>query len=304
VGDAAAGYFVASRQLGEYKREIIGLPPDWEKYEKLEQEYQRAEEDRLLYVATTRAMQFLIISRYPDKPDKGSWKDLYPYLDKLEDLKSKEAAPTYVAAGTVKTEDFSAGKEHIAAIIATCKIPSYEIETVTRVSKPPKKEMPFSEDTGRGMSFGRVVHKMLETVTENKNIDLDLFAENLLKEEERSILDKESVLAIVRSVMSSELWSRMKKAEKALVEVPFSLKVDDERIFKIVSGVIDLAFKEQEGWVIADYKTDKVNGNLDGLITYYRPQVNHYKKFWQEISKEQVKESILYFVDVGKSVVV
>ena len=80
-GDKASGYVVASRRRGEYQREIVGLPPDWEKYEIIEREYQRAEEDRLLYVAVTRAKQHLIVSRYPDKSDKGSWKDLYPYLE-------------------------------------------------------------------------------------------------------------------------------------------------------------------------------------------------------------------------------
>ena len=89
-GDKAAGYVVASRRRGEFQREIVGLPPDWEKYAKIEREYQRAEEDRLLYVAVTRAKQLLIISRYPDKPDKGSWKDLYPYLETVEELEIEE----------------------------------------------------------------------------------------------------------------------------------------------------------------------------------------------------------------------
>ena len=59
--DKALGYFVASQKKGEYQREIIGFPPDWQKHEAHEQKYQQAEDDRLLYVATTRAKHLLIV---------------------------------------------------------------------------------------------------------------------------------------------------------------------------------------------------------------------------------------------------
>jgi ATP-dependent helicase/nuclease subunit A len=209
-----------------------------------------------------------------------------------------------MAAGTVRAKDFETGKKQIAAKISASKQRSYEVETVTGVSKASTEEIPFSGDTGRGMSWGRIIHKMLEAAAKDKTVDLDLLAENLLKEEERLISEKELGVATVRSVMSSELWSRMKKAERALVEVPFSLKIEGGELPKIVSGAIDLAFKEPDGWIIADYKTDKVDGNLDDLVAYYKPQVEMYREFWQEMSGQGVKEAGLYFVDVGKWVTV
>jgi ATP-dependent helicase/nuclease subunit A len=145
---------------------------------------------------------------------------------------------------------------------------------------------------------------MLEALAREKAVDLELLAENLLKEEERLISEKELVVATVRSVMSSELWRRMKKAEKALVEVPFSLKIESGELPKIVSGAIDLAFKEPDGWIIADYKTDKVDGNLDNLVAYYKPQVEMYREFWKEMSGQGIKEAGLYFVDAEKWVCV
>jgi ATP-dependent exoDNAse (exonuclease V) beta subunit len=68
---------------------------------------------------------------------------------------------------------------------------------------------------------------------------------------------------------------------------------------KIVSGVIDLVLKEPEGWVITDYKTDKVDDNLDDLVSYYRPQVELYTMFWEEMTGEKVKETGLFFIDTG-----
>jgi ATP-dependent exoDNAse (exonuclease V) beta subunit len=55
---------------------------------------------------------------------------------------------------------------------------------------------------------------------------------------------------------------------------------------------------------IADYKTDKIDGNLDALIAHYRPQVEMYREFWEKISGERAKEAGLYFIDVSKWVVV
>ncbi|NQT54677.1 MAG: hypothetical protein HQ551_00445 [Desulfobacteraceae bacterium] len=47
-----------------------------------------------------------------------------------------------------------------------------------------------------------------------------------------------------------------------------------------------------------------MDGNLEALIAYYRPQIEMYRKFWEEMSGEGVKEVGLYFVDGGKWVVV
>jgi len=181
---------------------------------------------------------------------------------------------------------------------------TYAIESVTSMVRSAPEEMPFSEDTGKGTSWGRIIHRMLEALAKDENIDLEQMAKNLLKEEERLLSENESIVATVGGVMTSELWGRMKKAEKALVEVPFSLKIEEGESPIIVSGTIDLAFKETGGWVLADYKTDKVDGNLDKLVAYYRPQVELYRKFWKDTSGEDVKEAGLYFIDAKNWVAV
>jgi len=65
----------------------------------------------------------------------------------------------------------------------------------------------------------------------------------------------------------------------------------------VVSGTIDLAFREPDGWVLADYKTDRVDDNVQALVDYYRPQVDTYRTLWQDMSGEPVKEAGLFFVD-------
>jgi ATP-dependent exoDNAse (exonuclease V) beta subunit len=80
----------------------------------------------------------------------------------------------------------------------------------------------------------------------------------------------------------------------------------------VLSGAVDLVFREEDGWVIADYKTDRLPAALDGaaaadresalaaLVDHYRPQVALYSRFWARITGEPVKESGLYFTALDR----
>jgi len=294
------GFFVAYRRKGEYVDEIVGLPPDWQKYVELEQKYQEAEADRLLYVATTRAKQLLVISRYPEKEDKGAWISLYPYLGKADELEMPKLEERVAVKKEIPAQEFTGAKERIARHIEISKLQSYKTVAVTTEAKASSDGKPFVKESGQGMSWGRIVHRILENLAKNKTIDLNLLVENLLKEEDRSPSEKDSLIALIKVILASDLWIRAKKAEKTLVEVPFSHTIEEEGKVQVISGVIDLVFKEKEGWVIADYKSDKIDGNLDALVAYYRPQVDMYRDLWQKMTGEKVKEAGLYFIDAAK----
>jgi ATP-dependent helicase/nuclease subunit A len=120
--------------------------------------------------------------------------------------------------------------------------------------------------------------------------------------------------------MKSDFWQRIMKAEKRYFEIPFSIKTDSsvllvgeweekgekgamakkEKLPIILTGAIDLAFFEQDGWVIADYKTDEVGEGLEKFVKYYGSQVKLYSKYWEEITKQKVKEAGLYFTSLDK----
>ncbi len=303
-GDQATGYFVAWQSVSEYQSQIIGLPPEWEQYEALETQYAKAEEDRLLYVAATRARELLVVSTYPEKAEIGAWKDLYPYLQDVEELRTEPITPPCLSQGRVSPDDFAAGRLLIRESYSTCKARSYDVESVTQSVSDTPETGTFSRDSGKGMSWGTVIHAMLETAGRDAGADLDLVARNLLKEQERSLVEADEAVRLVISVMSSELWDRMKKAEQSVFEVPFSLQVEDQPVPKVMTGVIDLAFKEPDGWVIADYKTDRVDGNIKFLVDHYRPQIEYYRRFLEQASREKVKEAGLFFVSDDKWVTI
>ena len=194
-------------------------------------------------------------------------------------------------------------------------VPSYVVESVTSLAKK-DLEVPEWRRRSYGMAWGRAVHKMLEIVgRENgKDVKWDRLAENVLVAEEMSMEKKGELVRLIESIVSSEFWERVKQAEKRLFEIPFSIMTDKEalgitevatteeakKLPIILTGAIDLAFLERDGWIIADFKTDDVKDNLERFVNYYAPQVKIYCKFWEDITKQPIKEAGLYFTSINQ----
>ena len=69
-----------------------------------------------------------------------------------------------------------------------------------------------------------------------------------------------------------------------------------ERQSRGLEGMVDLAFREEGSWVIADYKTDLGRDlNADAQLEEYRQQVDLYAEAWARLTGDPVKERILFF---------
>ncbi len=70
---------------------------------------------------------------------------------------------------------------------------------------------------------------------------------------------------------------------------------------EVLEGVIDLAFLEEDGWVIADYKTDiGTDPDFSRRRADYRRQVDLYADAWARLTGATVKEKILFFTAQGR----
>jgi ATP-dependent helicase/nuclease subunit A len=265
--------------------------------------------------------------------------------------------------------EWEGAKERIRERRDVVGVASYAVESVTSLAKK-DMEVPEWRRGSYGMAWGRAVHKMLEilarwdhdldsggegdgnvvgagesigdrsgdsegedrgdTGADRYNRKLSLLAGNVLVTEEISMEKKGELVSLVESIMKSEFWERVNKAEKKLFEAPFSIltdkeameitereeasartselttnkKTDKQKLPIILTGAIDLAFLESGGWIIADFKTDDVRDNLESFVNYYAPQVKIYSRFWAEITKQPIKEAGLYFTSINKWVVV
>jgi ATP-dependent helicase/nuclease subunit A len=70
----------------------------------------------------------------------------------------------------------------------------------------------------------------------------------------------------------------------------------------VLEGVIDLAFLEPDGWVIADYKTDVgTDPEFAARQLAYRRQVDLYADAWARLTGDPVKERVIFFTAQGRS---
>jgi ATP-dependent helicase/nuclease subunit A len=150
-----------------------------------------------------------------------------------------------------------------------------------------------------------VIHRVLEACAKNSRIKLDIFIENVLAEEGRLPLEKGDALEYVRGILRSPFWERVLRSKKRFVEIPFAQRTTAAAFAEkdtIVSGVIDLIFQDEGGWVVVDYKTDAVESEdeLKALAEYYSPQLDLYRSFWEEITGERVVQAGFYFTSASK----
>lgn len=107
--------------------------------------------------------------------------------------------------------------------------------------------------------------------------------------------------------MVSEIFQRARAAKRALFEVPFARPrrpAGPDGPIQLIEGVIDLAFEEDDGWVIVDWKTDDVSDEaiLAARRDLYRRQVDTYAECWEALTGESVARRILYLTAAAASV--
>ena len=77
-------------------------------------------------------------------------------------------------------------------------------------------------------------------------------------------------------------------------------KYDDESI--ILQGIIDCFFAEDDGYVLIDYKTDRVTNGSGAIRKKYEKQLELYERAIEKLTGKRVKEKYLYLLDNGETV--
>jgi ATP-dependent helicase/nuclease subunit A len=298
------GYFAIRNKKGAWGKDEVALPRDWDQHAQREKQFEQAEEQRLLYVAATRARNILVIGAFRKKSEiAGRWKDLARSVTKSLFGHDREGQRELV----LRREGESFG-EAVAAIHRRREAAheeSYSVVPVTRIAHDTHQKLVRAEEgLGKGTSWGRVLHRLFEAMLREPSIDVRFYAESLLRDEERDAAELEEVIATVDALRSSPLWQRVIASDEKYAEVPFAVNVParsvglDREGDTLLHGTIDLVFREGGHWHIVDYKSDSTvgEGRLDSLVAYYKPQVEHYARFWGELTGAPTVAG-LFFVD-------
>lgn len=148
------------------------------------------------------------------------------------------------------------------------------------------------------------MHRCLEAAARGILLTPTLVA-SYLAELERPSEEGDAVLALVKSVQGSDLWRRLLASPERYAEVPFALSLDGAEVGlakgpTLLQGTMDLVFREDGRWILVDYKTNRVDGDLQPYVDYYAPQVRVYAKAWERLSGQAVAEAILFFTHPGE----
>ncbi len=312
TGGVTTGYITVKEKTGSYSWKTLAQPPGWEAFAIEEKRFDAAEKNRLLYVAATRAGAMIAVTQRTKRKGDNPWEFFDRYLEEAEELEDpgpREAPST--GETTIGEENVREAREGIAARWERSAAATYAMSGARDIALS-AAELHRPSGTGEhGTEWGKIIHFLLETAMREPKRDLTDLARSALEEQDLDPRRGAEALETVTAVRDSELWKRASAAEEKLVEVPFEicLEPDDpllagrEKLPAILRGVVDLAFRERDGWVIADWKTDTdAATRRDRLTEHHRGQIELYASLWERITGEPVVERGIFFVSSGEYV--
>jgi ATP-dependent helicase/nuclease subunit A len=299
---------IVRRSEASYGETLLGEHADWSTHEAAELPYLQAEEERLLYVAATRARRLLVVSRWTGNGGNAAWRGLDGFLGRARDL----SVPATVTAPSAVPPDCSAAVQTAASQArekahARANEPSWSVTSVTEktphISRMTRSVDPSADDPSKvvvtdtpshradaGQAWGTLVHGLLEHAMRHRSAtreNLRRLARWLTVEEPELRAVIEEALDTVQGVASEAFWAEAKDSPECHQEVPFAIIEKREGLSNVLNGVIDLVHRSPGGWKIADYKTDR-DGDAAALSARYAGQIEHYERAWRRFVPENV----------------
>ncbi|HEX6132779.1 MAG TPA: UvrD-helicase domain-containing protein [Longimicrobiales bacterium] len=326
----ALGYATVTERRGQNQVITLAQPADWDDHAAEEMRFARAEDERLLYVAATRAAQELIIGCAANPNSPSPWRMYYEWL-RQNGAGLVLPQPTVVRREelTATGAEMRAAFDEVAGRRAAHGRPTYRAGAVTDRKREVmiEGESPrlIAAEAGapaaaRGTEWGTAVHDALQAAARGlRGEDLRLACRNVLLAHDFVGADGEpdeleELVTIVQAVLASEVWARAQQARRMLVEVPFAARFSaaeyagitgappeaDGPALELVDGRIDLVFEEPDGWVIVDYKSDAAGERIPAdLMRRYRGQLALYAAAWERLTGGAVKQAALFFTSTG-----
>jgi len=301
LGNRVRGYLaIYGESFGRQSPPLLAQPKGWEALAEEEKKFRDAENDRLLYVAATRAGAMLTITQRGKGNNWNPWRFFEqhlgdaPVLDEPGECVVKPTKPLKLAAGNI-----SDAAARIAQRWDTICGPTYATAAAKAISLGDGR--PAATSGEHGTEWGTVVHALLEAAMRNASLDLKRLAASALADQGLTVDLVDTAVHTVRRVMESAVWQRATASRQRLVEVPFQTLLASDgasssQLPTLLRGVIDLVFLEERGWVVVDYKTDRVvPATIPALTEHYAPQVRTYAEVWQDLTGRTVSEAGLFF---------
>ena len=178
---------------------------------------------------------------------------------------------------------------------------------------------------------GTLVHKVLELIpfrsqtseAEIRQFVMQLPERGFMTEKEAGAVDCEKICSFFQSETGrracSAMWLRkewhftLRKKSQEIAAMAGDPEVrnalaDSLSDTVLIQGIIDCCFRDEQGIVIVDYKTDRITGQdrengFQRLKNEYSVQLKLYREVVERALGEPVEEVILFLLDSGDSVI-
>ncbi|MYB22946.1 MAG: AAA family ATPase [Chloroflexi bacterium] len=283
--------------------------------------YADAEARRMLYVAATRARDWLILSSFPADSLAGRdsfhtfLEDAAPHwlsrdadsdvivvspraLDAPSPPSVERSLPPHdslLEEWTQRREDaFTGGRRRIETTTPSSigDHASPEHEDI----KSERAEQDRDQTSVDPLEFGSAVHDALEAADFD---DPAITRERTIRICRSRRAPEEQVLAHVERAMESPLLQRARAAQVVRRELPLAAIAQDDEQTTITEGIADLVFSDAGRWVLVDYKSD-AQLPPDRLAAY-RAQVRRYATML-EAAGIVIDEAYLLLTATGEAV--
>jgi ATP-dependent helicase/nuclease subunit A len=297
----------------------------------LDRDQSEAETQRLLYVALTRAKEKVIVSGHltgnDDKLETRGWlKDLLaslpvdlPALAKDPGAWQSVALPCGQPVGVWLAppgERVEAAEAPAQAWPTSTALPLFQPLVLVEDAPAGETDLPeAAEDDFAWRVSGpdprrcaRAVGQMAHRALQNWRFPGDPGLAGLLAaaafehgladpgERARAQAEAETLLSRFRA---HPLWLEMDRAARRLHEVPYTLRRRDGRV---ENGYLDVLYQTEAGWQLVDFKTDRVENQLElGLLTArYANQLRRYVHAVRELVGSLVQARLVFLDDRGQ----
>ncbi len=306
VNAAAPQGYLRIRNGPHEHSEVVAQPVNWNNYEEEEKRFQKCEEDRLHYVAATRAGEGLIVSRQAPKKG-GSTNATMPRWSFFSDhintslARPSECNPPIALAPPVALAPDAVQNAAAATESRRATLTEKTYDTASAKMLSVQRVKFTSEGGSYAAQWGTVIHALLECAMIDPKADLHNQGLALLGQNDlEQLIDQ--ALETVKTVRNENFWQRAQNAEKRFVEIPFQILDRNQANLEVMTrGIIDLLFKEKKGWVLVDYKSDRIPPQaIQERTDLYTPQLRAYKTAWKRMTGEDVVETALYFTHLKR----
>ena len=216
-----------------------------------------------------------------------------------------ESYPLKTSVTTLSQQWRPLSEDDTTETLADKRKPDSTIRTFLLDPEPSRPAF-LEEAAPEAIDIGTATHRFIRLINlallrgENKNPDQVIREELHRMEAEQILTEEEARLIRVKGVISffrSELGQRMLKSADVRREVDFTMRIAPDRP-TMVQGIIDCTFREDDGWILIDYKTD-YETSPDIFIPRHEIQMNWYRTALERLTRLPVREMWLFALRAG-----